>query len=233
MKSSNALCELDPRTDTPARTGTLHAVSSPCSELEPVRRLSAEGGACAVVVGSSGSERIEVRDHEDQVLFELDTVTGRAIVRQPKGSLSLEAPEGDIELRAGGSVRCRGERVELEAGGRGAALVLAEDCAKLTAKGLTFAAERASAVIGEVRHVGARFEATLQESKLAAKRIERVAESLFERARNAFRTTEELEQLEAGRVRTVVEGAHVVRAGHAHLLADEEVTIDGSRINLG
>jgi hypothetical protein len=197
------------------------------------QRLATRSGASAVLVESAEAERLEIRDASDRVLFELDVRTGRAIVRAPSGNLSLEAPDGDIELVARGSVRCRGETIEFAAEGDGATLVLGREVGRLTAKGLTLAAERADVLFGEARYVGARLDATLHETKLAAKRIERVAERLFERARTVFRKTEELDQLEAGRTRTIVEEGHLVRAGHASLVAKEEVTIDGERIHLG
>lgn len=170
------------------------------------RSLEAEGGACARISRRDGHELLEVRDADERVLFELDTKTGKARVMMPGGSLSLEAPDGDIELVAKGSVRARGQRIELSGGSDAkASLLLGDRIAQLSAKGLVFAAER----------------------------IESAAERLVERARNVYRQVEELHQLRAKRTRTLVEEGHVVRAGHASLEATEEVRIDGSRINLG
>ncbi len=195
--------------------------------------MPSSAGPCALLRQQDGREWLEVRDAEDRVLFELDTRTGRAVVRAPSGNLSLEAPGGDIELVAGGAVRCRGERVELRTTDDGAALRLGRELAELTAKQLTLGAERASVLVTETKLVGARFAATLHDAKVTAHRIETVADRLLERARAVFRRTDELHQLEAGRTRTVVREGHVVKAGHAILQAAEEVTIDGQRINLG
>jgi hypothetical protein len=197
------------------------------------RRLASASGAAAVLRGGEGEERLEVRDANDRVLFELDTVTGRAVVRAPSGNLALEAPDGDIELIARGAVRCRGQRVELRAEADGAALTLGRDLAELTARGITVAAARADLLLAETKLVGARVAAHMRDAKLVAERVETAAERLFERARNVYRKVEELHQLEAGRTRTVVREGHVVKAGHAILQATEEVSIDGERIHLG
>jgi hypothetical protein len=168
--------------------------------------VTAARGANARVAWRDGHELLEVRDADQRVLFELDTVTGKARVFSPSGTLSLEAPEGDIELVAGGKVRARGEVVELTGGKDGAAsLLLGDKLARLSAKGLVLAAER----------------------------IDSAAERILERARNVYRQVEDLHQLRAKRTRTLVEEGHVVRAGHASLEATEEVRIDGSRIDLG
>ncbi|MBM4373796.1 MAG: DUF3540 domain-containing protein [Deltaproteobacteria bacterium] len=208
-----------PRTTTPPDLGT-PAVEAPTlpdelpASLSEVLAMSHPGGqvlaeahgASARVAWRSGHELIEVRDAEQRVLFELDTVTGKARVFAPTGTLSLEAPHGDIELVAGGKVRARGEVVELAGGRDGtSSLMLGDRLARLSAKGLVFAAER----------------------------IESAAERILERARNAYRHVEDLHQLRAKRTRTLVEEGHVVRAGHASLEATEEVRIDGSRIDLG
>ncbi|MBM4360662.1 MAG: DUF3540 domain-containing protein [Deltaproteobacteria bacterium] len=197
------------------------------------RRLRSEGGPSAVLHGDGAEERLEIRDAHDRVLFELDTVTGRALVRAPSGNLTLEAPEGDIELVAGKTVRCRGERVELRAERDGAALVLGRELAELTARGFTVAAARAELLFAETKLVGARVAAHLHDARLVAERVETTTERLFERARSVFRKVEELHQLEAGRTRTLVREGHIVKAGHAILKATEEVTIDGERIHLG
>ncbi len=54
-----------------------------------------------------------------------------------------------------------------------------------------------------------------------------------ERVRDSFRWIENLEQIRAGRIRTIVKDRFSVKAGHASLISEEEVTIDGEKIHIG
>lgn len=82
----------------------------------PPRRLVTRAGASVGIAESEGRERIEVRDGEGRLVFELDPVTGRTVVTVPRGDLVLQAA-GDVKIAAGGAVRCRGaEGIALEAG---------------------------------------------------------------------------------------------------------------------
>ncbi len=170
------------------------------------RRLESVRGPSASLSETNGRERLQVRDAEERVLFELDTLTGKATVMAPRGGLSFAAPDGDIEFLAKGSVRFRAERIELVAGQAApASLVLGEKLLTLSARGVVLVAER----------------------------LESTATRIFETARNVYRQVEELHQLRAARIRTVASEGHHLRAGHVAIEADEEVRIDGARIHLG
>ncbi len=169
-------------------------------------RVDSRHGPSARLATKDGRECIEVRDASSRLVFELDTVTGKATVLAPRGNLSFAALDGDIEFVAKGTVRVRGERVEISGGKElPASIVLGEKLATLSAHGIVLVAER----------------------------LESAATRIFERARNVYRQVEELHQLRATRVRTVVTEGHHLRAGHIAIEADEEVRIDGTRINLG
>ncbi len=218
-----------PKTSPTNAAARLRIASAPPPDE---RRLATAAGPSAAVIGQGGSERIEVRDAAGRPLFELDTATGRAVVMAPAGDLTLAAPPGDIELSARGSIRLRGEKsVELAA--EGASLTLERDAARLSARAMAFAAERAELLFGEASYLGARLGAKLTEAKVAAERLETAAGTLFERAKSAFRTVDDLSQLRAGRTRTLVTDGHHLKAGHVLVDADEEVKLDGKRIQLG
>ncbi|MFO0550882.1 MAG: DUF3540 domain-containing protein [Polyangiaceae bacterium] len=198
--------------------------------------LATRSGATAVVVDTSNEERIEVRDAARRLVFELDLVRNKAILTMPEGDLSVRAPKGNLELSAGGAVRVHaGRAVELESGqgSERARLELRSAAAKLTADALSLTAATAELALDHVAHAGTTLVARVADVTLEATRLETVAVRLFERARAAFRRVEDLHQIKAGRTRTIVEGAHVVRAGHTSIESREETKIDGSEILLG
>lgn len=72
-------------------------------------------GATAAIRRSEGRERIEVRDAQARLVFELDATSGRATLSTPSGDLALRAG-GNVEISAGGSLRCDAPRAELRFG---------------------------------------------------------------------------------------------------------------------
>lgn len=56
---------------------------------------------------------------------------------------------------------------------------------------------------------------------------------LVQKARDCFRSTENLDETRAGRLRLKVDGRYQLDAGHAAILAEGLVKIDGEKIDLG
>lgn len=116
-------------------------------------RIRTMEGATACIRGSDAGEHIEVRDAQDRLVFELDP-SGRAILSVPS-HLTLRAG-GDVEIAAGGALRCRGaDEVVLATGdGDTTTLSLRRQAVELTSQVLSVAAkhvfERAKSVF---RHV--------------------------------------------------------------------------------
>lgn len=167
-------------------------------------RLLTPSGAAAFVQ----EERIEVRDPKGRLLFEYDAATGRGSLTMPTGNLALRAPEGDIELIAGRKVAVLAPEVSL-------------------------ASERTKLLFGEAEVRGIRVTAAVEQVFVVAERLEQVASSVFQRAKRVLRHVEDLEQLTAGRVRTLVEGAYSLKGEQASIQATDEVKIDGERVHLG
>jgi hypothetical protein len=69
--------------------------------------------------------------------------------------------------------------------------------------------------------------------RIAAKRLELLAHTLKERFTAAARTVQDAFQLRVGRFRTRVDGAYDLHADRIRELADKDVKIDGTKINLG
>ncbi|MFO0548761.1 MAG: DUF3540 domain-containing protein [Polyangiaceae bacterium] len=172
------------------------------------RAVVARSGASASLDEHAGRERLVVRDRDDKVLFEVDAETGRTVISAARGNLALRAPDGDLELEAKGAVRVRSQAFDVSA-----------EKAELALDDVAFAGERLRAKIGDVRNVFGR--------------LETVTQRLFETAKSAFRNVEDLSQLRAGRVRTLVKKGYYVRGGHAAVEAEEDVKLDAKQIRLG
>jgi hypothetical protein len=196
-------------------------------------RLSTPSGASALV----RDDRIEVRDPKGRLLFEYDAGTGRGSLTMPTGDLALHAPEGNIELVAGAKVLCRGALGVAIAAGHGQkgepALTMSKEGMSLGAPEVSISAERAKVLLADAEYHGLRFSATVGQARMVVDRLEQVASSVFQRAKRVLRHVEGLEQLTAGRVRTLVRGAYSVKGERTSIQAEDEVKIDGKRVHLG
>lgn len=163
-----------------------------------------------------------------------DAATGATKLSSNAG-LVIESSHGDVEL-AGRNTRVRGsEQVELEAGSgeQRSRFSLGGALASLSARVLAVSARQADVGIASASYVGEQLRSKLDDAKLTVTRLETAAEQIFERAKDVFRTAEDLHQLKAGRSRTVVKNGYFVRGGHATIEAAEDVKIDGKQIHLG
>jgi hypothetical protein len=66
-----------------------------------------------------------------------------------------------------------------------------------------------------------------------AHRLETVAETVVSKARNFYRTIEELTQLQTGRLRVLVKGNCHLKARDVFLKAEQDFKVDGQQIHLG
>lgn len=98
----------------------------------------------------------------------------------------------------------------------------------LRAPGRVFV-EAGSEVVVRAEHI----RLSASELRAEAGRLELEAGRLVEHAEEAYRHVEGLNELQAGRARTLVEGTHELTASETHLTSEGETRIDGERVFLG
>lgn len=212
----------------------------------PAPAVATRDGASVGVTERDGRDVLELRDPAGQVIASYDPAAARLTLIAPAGDLALHAPAGHIDLVAARGVRCvsAGEvsvqsasgvtlSARSPAGGAPAAVRVDPEQVTLAGERLGVAARRADLRVAEGRYTGEGVSAVVQRVELTLGRIETVAERVLSRARSAFHQVEELHQLRAGRARALIAGAFQLHARSASLDADEDVRIDGDKINLG
>ena len=189
--------------------------------------------------------RLRVRDGAGALLFEYDAASGRATLHVPPGGLEIAGGKGDVALTTDGELRLAAQSVRVDGvvgvrlgvgaglGRVASGLNLSHRGAHLFGASLEVLAGRARVLLRELVYQGARVDATVDLLKLAAERLESAAGTVIHRARNVYRTVQELCQLRTGRQRTVVEEAAHLQAGRIDLRARGDVSVDGDRIHLG
>lgn len=214
-----------------------------CSRDEPRRVVQTESGGYAAVERAGDSETLRVFSRRGDLVFEYDPESERARISAGAGELELSA--GDLTLSAQGRVRIQGQSIEMTTrslfrvsvvGAAGKLLSKMElgresshiSCAKI---GLT--ARRGEVDVVETKFRGRNIEAEVGRARWVIGKLERIAKTVIDRAKNVYRTVEQLSQLRAGRVRTRVESTYYVKSRRALLKSEEDFKIDGERIHLG
>jgi hypothetical protein len=98
---------------------------------------------------------------------------------------------------------------------------------------LNIAARKAELQLDETQLEGKKLTGSIKSVKLAMKRCETLAETVIAKAKNVYRTVEELSQLKTGRLRNLVSRTYQLRSKTTLMKAEEDFNIDGEKINLG
>lgn len=225
--------------------GVIKRVSDKHSKAEPAR-ITSRNGAYAQANNEQGKESIQVRDKNHNLIFEYDTDQQRATISISEGDLCLNAPNGGIQLFSSEGIHCRSlgevqlesrKEIRLKVPSASAtpvsALQLSAQRASLSGQTCEIKARQADIQAEDTRFEGESVTATFARSKLVTERLETVAKRIFQRAVNIFCRVENLQQTQAGKVRTVVTEDYYLKAEHTDIHADKDIKINGDRIYLG
>ena len=215
-------------------------------DADPADAIETSYGAGAHVSGSGMDESIVVHDSQGRTLFEYYPGQGRSVIKAPEGDLQLSAPRGNIDLQAGEAIRCSSSQeisfrsnkeVRLAAGTRDRlpdqSLRVDGDGAHLGVHNLDVAAGRSNVRIARASYQGKHVTSSVDRARFSYGRLEIAARRVLQRSGHLFQHVKHLCQMQAGRLRTLVTGAHHVQSKRATLIAEEDVCIDGNKINLG
>jgi hypothetical protein len=207
--------------------------------------VRAAAGARACVEGEGAAERLCVYSESNELLFEYEPAAGKGKLWMARGDLEIETREGDIRFKAARNVRLEGPEIELAARGgirlavvdglrqSAASLSLGLHRLKAAAALLTLDAGRAHLNVEETRFIGKRLLGKIVFTQLVADKCETITRVLVEKSKNAYRTVEQLSQLQTGRMRTLVEETYQLTAGKAFLKSRQDFKVKADKIHLG
>jgi Protein of unknown function (DUF3540) len=177
------------------------------TDTAPVSRLESSEGAVASVEEATETSTIKVFSKRQDLLFEYEPTTEKMRLHVAPGDLEINVP-GSIRFQAGNRVDLVGREVNLQA-------------------------ESGTVRIDKMKFIGNRVDGVLKKSRLFIDRAERISKTVIEKSCNVYQTVEQLTQLRTGRLRTKVDSTYHVKARSAYLKAEQDVNVDGQRINLG
>jgi hypothetical protein len=215
-------------------------------DWQPPQTIRTAQGAGVRVLGQADDERIVVHDEHDQPIFEYHPASGRSVVKAPRGDLQLSAPNGRIDLNAGKGIGFTGEADVAITSGQSVRIAVGgqtqqpDQELRLDGGGIHLGVHRmdVTAGRGDIRiaravYHGVQLKSTVDRAKMVYGKLEISAQRLWELSEYVFRSVRHLCQMQAGRLRILVNGAHHVQSERTTIIAKKDVRIDAEKINLG
>jgi len=202
------------------------------------KKLLLKGGTYATGGTPPEEQILRVFSGRNELLFEYDETKHKARVNVD-GDLEFVANNGNIAFSSGRDVLIQGKSVEI-ASASTISLQTANAAGEFSARGVELrgpevrvSAEQGDIQIGATAVTGTRFLVNCREGKVVADRFEVVLQTLIEKAKNIFRTVEQLAQTKAGRLRTLVDSTYFFKAKKAFVKAEEDYKIKAEKVHLG
>jgi len=104
---------------------------------------------------------------------------------------------------------------------------------KLNSAQIDMAANKSEIHIEETHYLGKKFRAKIEDSQIIAGKLTTIAKSITEKAKNVYKTVEQLTQLRTGRMRTLVNSTFHLKAKKTYMKAEDDFKINADKIHLG
>jgi hypothetical protein len=225
-------------------TGLLHSHLGRARGQSPSSIRSASG-AIASVSRDAHAETLAVRSPRGELVFEYEPESGKTRVHVPAGDLEFVAPNGSIAFHSGKDIRFGAATVSLLSrwgaclgifgtdGKVKSSITLEPEGIRFKTPELNAEADQANLQISKTHLTGRSVSAKVDTFHLLSHRFESLTETLIEKARNVYRTAEQLSQTQAGRLRTIVSDLCHLKARKVNFKAEEDFKVNGDKIHLG
>ncbi len=211
----------------------------------PGRRIALSGGAQAVAAGQPKEQTLKVFSPKRELLFEYDEKNGRARVNMEAGDIEFVTQNGNITFATNKEIMFHGRSIGMT-GAKGiclgvmdtlgklrSALTLQAGTAKVSSPEVGIEARRGVFQVEDMRYTGQKLLSKIGLAKLKIDRLESAAATVIARAKNVYQTVEQLSQVRAGRMRTMVARTFHFKSKKAFVKAEEDYKIKAEKIHLG
>jgi len=221
-------------------------LNAPRSTIREARQVVLRNGASAAVVGSPGTEKLEVRSKAGDLVIEYDSETGKTLVNATAGDLEFVTRNGNIDFSSGQNIRFSSkQRIEMRSvfgirlattnaiGKLLSNLTLHPGKLRMTSSEMVIEAQKSELRIVETKYVGTRFSSTIAHARLVTGKLETLTNDVVQKAKNIYTRVEELTQLTTKRMRTLVDSTYHLKSQKAFFKAEEDFKVNAERIHLG
>jgi len=207
--------------------GTLE---SKASEKSVNESLKLQCGARAELSGAPNAEKLTVFSKEDDLIFEYDPCSGKTRIDIPRGDLEINTRNGSIVFSSSKDIRMV---TSSDTGENSADLSMDSKKISMNSPEIDINSRKGTIHIDETEYSGNRFSGKIKTIKLIMNRLESVADTVIDKAKNVYRTVEGLTQLHTGRMRTIIKTTWHFKSKKTFMKAEEDFKIKGEKIYLG
>lgn len=202
-------------------------------------------GAYIMINETNQKSTLQVFSKRSELLVEYDPDTEKTRINVEKGNLEFSTHNGDIVFATQHNIRLKGNTIELSSkskvqlsvadafGQLISSLSVRRKHIKISSAELGITAQKSQFHIKETRYLGKIFRGKIEDSQLIAGKLTTIAKAITEKAINVYKTVEQLSQLRAGRMRTLVGSTFHLKAKKAYLKAEDDFKINADKIHLG
>jgi len=207
-RSMDAVRKLEPVEPPGLETGVVERTTGGLAVRFQTGLCEARRAKSCLVVPEPGDRVLCVTEGES--VFVLAVLDGRPDARiSVDGSIAMEAHAGRVALRSAGGI-------DLE-----------------TTSDLQVRAKRGQVAVEQLGFVGRLLEAHAQKVSLVAHQVDSALGTLYQRAKRAFRRTEEIDQTRAGTVDVRADTLAALRADNTVITSRVLTKIDADQVHIG
>jgi hypothetical protein len=189
------------------------------------------------VRASADGAALEIMRADGTLLFKYNVSQGQGRITLENDAVDVHAVRGDLRLRAAGDVLVEGRTVQAVSRNPGAdsttRFQLSPRQASLSAATVNINGDDLQIAVAQTTLRSEEVRGFIGRAVVQARRIETVAAVISETAQNLYQAVEELAQLRAGSLRTIVDGSVHLKAKQVFQRAAEAFKIRAEKIHLG
>ena len=208
-------------------------------------KLEIGNGAYAMLDETSESPALKLFSRRNELLIEYDPESEKARINIDSGDLEFMTRNGDIVFNSANNIQLKGQNIEL-AGRSGVRLGVIDTIGRLASSfslracktslssaRLTITAQQGEFQLKEIRFVSSKFLGKIENSQLIVGKLSTIANSISVKAKNVYKTVEQLTQLKTGRMRTLVDSTFHMKAKKTYMKSQEDFKVKAEKIHLG
>jgi len=208
-------------------------------------RLTTADGTYALIMKSNSEEKILINSKNGETIFEYDPAAAKSRINLQPGDIEFTA-NGNISFISEGNINFISKQfIEMES--RHGIRIFLKDVIgkilssvslnhrkiKMSSPDFDIISQKAMIHIEDIKYIGNNFSAVIKKVKLVAGKVESITNEIISRAKNVYNDVDELIQLKAGRVRTLVKSTLHIRSKNSYLRSEEDFKVNAEKIHLG
>ena len=245
LKSGDEVLVVSENIDEIYIIGVLNQKKPAICAMKPQNQIVLPDGAVAKLKEYHGKPKLNLYSKRNELIFEYDPEKGQARIIQNSGDLKIDAPNGNLKLSAAKNVMISGHNIDF-AGRSGvklsvgniyekirSSLSLKPGTINISGRKIEVRAKQAVCFLEELRENIKKNISNVKYARIIAEKVETIADTVIEKTKNSYRSTENLTQHKAGRMRMLIDSTFHLKSRNSVLKAKKDIKIKSDKIHLG